>query len=61
MFERIYQVRVIRKISSETLSINSSEVVVGDVILIEKGMKVPADCLLLEGEEVVCLEKWEVV
>lgn len=26
-----------------------SEVVVGDIILIESGMRIPADCVLLEG------------
>ena len=33
-----------------------SEVVVGDIILIETGMRVPADCLLIEGQDITCDE-----
>lgn len=33
-----------------------SEIVVGDVILIEAGMRIPADCILIDGMDVVCDE-----
>lgn len=29
-----------------------SEIVVGDIILIETGMKIPADCILIEGQDI---------
>ena len=32
------------------------DLVVGDVIVIEAGMKVPADCLLFEGMDIVVNE-----
>jgi P-type E1-E2 ATPase len=32
------------------------ELVVGDIIRIEQGMKIPADCLLLEGIDISCDE-----
>jgi len=35
-----------------TKTIPVSELVVGDVIKIEQGMRIPADCLLLEGIDV---------
>jgi Ca2+-transporting ATPase len=42
--------------SRNTLSIDSSELVVGDVFHFEAGMKVPADCIMLDGQDVVCIE-----
>lgn len=33
-----------------------AEVVTGDIILIEAGMRVPADCLLIEGQDITCDE-----
>lgn len=33
-----------------------SEIVVGDLIVIEPGMRVPADCLLVEGMDISCDE-----
>ena len=35
--------------SRNTLKIDSSELVVGDVFHFEAGMKVPADCIMLDG------------
>ena len=29
---------------------------VGDLIQFESGMKLPADCLMVEGQDVVCME-----
>ena len=40
----------------ETISIDSRELVVGDVIHFEAGMKAPADCLVIEGQDIVTLE-----
>jgi Ca2+-transporting ATPase len=34
-----------------TITINSEELVVGDVIRIEAGAKIPTDCILLEGTD----------
>ena len=42
--------------STETISIDASELVVGDIIKFESGMKVPADCIMLEGQDVACVE-----
>jgi magnesium-transporting ATPase (P-type) len=33
-----------------------TDIVVGDVILIEAGMRVPADCLLIDGMDITCDE-----
>jgi calcium-translocating P-type ATPase len=35
-----------------TITISGEELVVGDVIKIESGMKIPADCILIEGTDV---------
>ena len=42
--------------STDTITIDSSLLVVGDIIKFEAGMKVPADCIMLEGQDVVCVE-----
>jgi Ca2+-transporting ATPase len=42
--------------SEETITIDSSQLVVGDVFKFESGMRVPVDCLLIEGQDVVCNE-----
>lgn len=49
-------VAVFRGSATETETIDAEELVVGDVISINNGMKVPADCILLEGAQVVCVE-----
>ena len=33
-----------------------TDIVVGDVILVEAGMRIPADCLLIEGMDITCDE-----
>ena len=38
------------------ITIDSSELVVGDIIKIENGKKLPADCLMIEGQDVKCVE-----
>lgn len=35
---------------------NISELVVGDIISIETGMRIPADCILIEGMDLKCDE-----
>jgi P-type Ca2+ transporter type 2C len=42
--------------SSDTITIDSSLLVVGDLIKFEAGMKVPCDCLMVEGQDVSCIE-----
>lgn len=38
------------------MTVDVPELVVGDIIKIEQGMKIPADCLLLEGIDIACDE-----
>lgn len=42
--------------SVETVTIDASNLVVGDIIKFEAGMKVPADCIMIEGQDVTCIE-----
>jgi len=44
-------VAVIRGKQGSTNSISVWDLVVGDVIILEAGSKIPADCLLLEASE----------
>jgi P-type E1-E2 ATPase len=39
-----------------TQTLEISELVVGDIIKIEQGMKIPADCILLDGIDIACDE-----
>jgi Ca2+-transporting ATPase len=50
------EVAVYRGHDKETITIDTEELMVGDVIKFESGMKVPADCLVLEGQDIVCDE-----
>lgn len=36
-----------------TSSVNVYELVVGDIILIETGAKIPADCVIIEGNDII--------
>lgn len=45
------KIAVIRGKYGATQSINIYDLVVGDIILLEAGARVPADCLLLEGQD----------
>ena len=42
--------------SSQLMTIDSRELLVGDVIKFETGMKMPADCIMIDGQDVVCDE-----
>jgi Ca2+ transporting ATPase len=42
--------------SAETITIDSRELVVGDLVHFEAGMKVPADMVMVEGQDVSCNE-----
>jgi len=42
--------------STEATTIDSSLLVVGDIIKFEAGMKVPADCIMVDGQDVMCVE-----
>lgn len=35
---------------------DAADLLVGDVFAFEPGMKVPADCILIDGQDVVCDE-----
>jgi Ca2+ transporting ATPase len=38
--------------STETITIDSTELVVGDLVAFESGMKVPADLIMVDGQDV---------
>ena len=40
----------------KTETVSYEDLVVGDLVKIEKGMKVPADCILVSGQNVTCKE-----
>jgi len=50
------EVAVFRGDEKESQTIDASHLLVGDVIHFEAGMKVPADCIVLEGQDIVCEE-----
>ena len=50
------KVAVFRGGEGLTQTIDVPDLVVGDIIKIEQGMKVPADCLLLHGIDISCDE-----
>jgi Ca2+-transporting ATPase len=49
-------VAVFRGDEKESKTIDATELLVGDVILFSAGMKVPADCIVLEGQDICCDE-----
>jgi len=49
-------VAVYRGNEKETITIDAAELLVGDVIKFEPGMKCPADLILLEGQDTACDE-----
>jgi P-type E1-E2 ATPase len=42
--------------SNETVTIDANDLVVGDLIYIESGMKVPADLLMVSGQDIAAVE-----
>ena len=42
--------------SDETTTISYEDLVVGDLVVLQKGMKVPADCMLVNGQNIKCKE-----
>lgn len=54
--QELQEVAVHRGSSLVTVSIDASELVVGDLIKFRDGEKVPADCLLVTGQDVSCEE-----
>jgi len=42
--------------SSDSQTIDTRELVVGDLIGFESGMNIPADCIMVEGQDVMCIE-----
>ncbi len=45
-----------RGTNGDTVTINSSELLVGDVILVQAGNKLAVDCILLSGTDIHCDE-----
>jgi magnesium-transporting ATPase (P-type) len=43
---------VIRGREGYSITVNQNDLVVGDIIYLDEGMKVPADCLLIEGSNI---------
>ncbi len=50
------EVAVFRGGEGLTQTLGGEELVVGDLVKIEQGMKVPADCILISGTDVSCDE-----
>ena len=46
------EVNVIRGFSGLSMSCKVIDLVVGDIVIIESGMRVPADCILLRGMDI---------
>lgn len=44
-------IAVIRGKYGATQSVNVFDLVVGDVVLLETGSRIPADCVLIEGQD----------
>ena len=42
--------------STDPITVENDELVVGDLIKFAQGMKMPADCIMVEGQDVVCRE-----
>ncbi len=52
------KVAVIRGKYGITQSVSVYDIVIGDVLLLETGDRVPADCVLVEGTDVTVDEKF---
>ncbi len=50
------EVAVFRGHNGLTSTIPGEELVVGDLVRVEQGMKVPADCILISGTDISCDE-----
>lgn len=46
------EVNVVRGQYGLSTSIKAFDVVVGDIVLVEPGMRIPADCVLIEGMDI---------
>lgn len=51
------EVMVIRGQYGTSMSIKCTDLVVGDIVQIETGMKVPADCVIIEGLDITVDER----
>lgn len=56
MSTNIEKCAVFRGTEGLTSTVDISELVAGDIIKIEQGMKIPADCILLDGIDISCDE-----
>lgn len=50
------EVAVFRGGSKEAKTIDSQELLVGDIVGFEQGQKIPADMIMVEGQDVSCIE-----
>lgn len=50
------EIAVVRGQYGLSMTVGIDELVVGDVIQVETGMRIPADCILFEGQDVTCDE-----
>lgn len=46
------EVNVIRGYSGLSMSCKVVDLVVGDIIIVETGMRIPADCILVSGQDI---------
>ena len=51
-------ITVVRGKHGYTATVNVFDLVVGDIIMLETGSRVPADCILVEGTDVRVDEKY---
>jgi len=49
-------VPVYRGREGATQTINTDDLVVGDIIKLETGARIPADCIVIEGTDLACDE-----
>lgn len=42
--------------SDESITVSNDDLVVGDIIGFQAGMKIPADCVMIDGQDVTCSE-----
>lgn len=47
--QELQEIPVYRGSSTQTITIDASELAVGDVVILKEGNQVPADCIIIEG------------
>ena len=54
--QELQEIPVYRGSSTQTITIDASELAVGDVVILKEGNQVPADCIIIEGQNLYCIE-----